>query len=78
VLDGYLNFQRTVDTGFKYMLESKHLQFQFFEKNSESNNHQSQFKFIFLSTCDFHERIGEELMGFWPAIFLFFDFENHG
>jgi hypothetical protein len=47
VLGGYLNFERTVESGFKYILESKNLQFQFFEKKSESKNHQSQLIFYF-------------------------------
>jgi hypothetical protein len=51
-------------------------QFQFLEKKfSIKEPSISTFKKFFKKrTCDFHERTGEESMGFWPVIFSFFQF----
>jgi hypothetical protein len=36
-------FSKNLCFWFKYIIESKNLQFEFIEKNSESKNHQFQF-----------------------------------
>jgi len=58
---------------FKYILESKNLQFQFFEKILRIKEPSiSNFKFKKKRTCGFHEITIEEIDGFLVGNFFFF------